>query len=70
MEVDIESRSFGPLAVAEAVELTDRDLKALNTKDEPDRIKPMKLDGVALEGNRTRATLKPGSWNLIRLQPA
>ncbi len=70
MEVDIESRSFGPLAVAEALELTDRDLKALNTKDEPDRIRPMKLDDVALNGNRTRVTLKPGSWNLIRLQPA
>jgi alpha-N-arabinofuranosidase len=70
MEVDIESRSFGRLAIAEALELTDGDLKALNTKEEPNRIKPMKLDDVALDGNRTRATLKPGSWNLIRLELA
>jgi alpha-N-arabinofuranosidase len=70
MEVDIEARSFGRLAVAEALELADGDLKATNTKDDPDRIKPAKLEDISVEGGRIRATLKPGSWNLVSLKAA
>ena len=59
-------QGFSNLLLDEALELRG-DLEAVNTKDDPERIRPMPLDGVTLEGNRLRATLAPASWNLIRL---
>jgi alpha-N-arabinofuranosidase len=67
MEVSLEARSFGPLVVSEALELRHDDLQATNTKDAPDRVKPLPLQGVIVDGNRLRVTLKPASWNVIHL---
>jgi hypothetical protein len=50
----------------DAVELRG-ELEAVNTRDDPDRIRPAPLDGVAIQDSRLRATLAPASWNLIRL---
>jgi alpha-N-arabinofuranosidase len=69
MKVDIDARSFGPLSIKEALELTDQDLQAVNTEDDPDRIKPQRLQDSAVDGSRIQATLKPASWNLISLGP-
>jgi alpha-L-arabinofuranosidase len=67
MEVNIEARSFGELAVTEALELSDSDLNAVNNKEDPDRIRPAKLEDVWVEGGQIRATLQPASWNVISL---
>jgi alpha-N-arabinofuranosidase len=67
MALDVTVKGFPGLSVEEAVELRDRDLEAVNSKEDPDRIKPAPLDGVSVEGHRLRATLAPASWNLIRL---
>ena len=56
--------------MAQALALHDGDLEAANTKDEPERIKPAPLEGVALEGDRLRAMLPPASWNVVRLAPS
>jgi alpha-N-arabinofuranosidase len=69
MTVEIEARSFGTLAVSEALQLADDDLSAVNTKEEPDRVRPEALEDVRVEGNRVRATLRPASWNLVTLGP-
>ena len=56
------------LTVAKAHQLHDKDLKALNTRDKPDRIKPAPLkdvDGQAAQVCRRRS--RPASWNVIRL---
>jgi alpha-L-arabinofuranosidase len=66
MAFDVTTKGFSNLTLEEALELCG-DLEAVNTKNDPDRIRPAPLDGVAIEGNRLRATLAPASWNLIRL---
>jgi alpha-N-arabinofuranosidase len=68
MAVSIEARSFGELAVTEALELSDSDLNAVNNKEDPDRIRPAKLEDVWVEGGQIRATLQPASWNVISLE--
>ena len=50
-----------------ALQLHDTDLKAVNTKAHPDRVKPSTLAGVWAEGNCLTATLLPASWNVIRV---
>jgi alpha-N-arabinofuranosidase len=67
MTVYIEARSFGELIVTEALELFDSDLNAVNDKEDPDRIRPARLEDVWVEGGQIRATLQPASWNVIRL---
>jgi alpha-N-arabinofuranosidase len=67
MDVSLEARSFGRLAIGEALELRHDDLQATNTKDAVERVKPTPLQGVSVEGVQIRARLKPASWNVIHL---
>jgi alpha-N-arabinofuranosidase len=66
LALDVTAKGFSNLAIEDALELCG-DLEAVNSKDDPDRIRPTPLEGVTIEGNRLRATLAPASWNLIRL---
>jgi alpha-N-arabinofuranosidase len=70
MEVSIDARGFGRLAVAEAHELRHDDLKAVNSKDAPENVSPKPLDGVSVDGGKIRMTLKPASWNVARFSAA
>jgi alpha-L-arabinofuranosidase len=67
VDVSLEVRSFGRLAVSEALELRDDDLQATNNGEATERVKPKPLQGVTIEGTRMRAALKPASWNVIHL---
>ena len=67
MTVAVETRGFGALSLAEAVQLRDDDLGAVNSQAAPERVRPSPLETVALEGARLRVTLAPASWNLIAL---
>ena len=67
MTVSIEARGFDNLAVAEALQLRDDDLGAVNSLAAPDRIKPAPLDGVVSEGGKISLRLAPASWNLVAL---
>jgi alpha-N-arabinofuranosidase len=67
MEVSLDARSFGRLAVGEALELRHDNLKATNTRDAAERVKPAPLKGVTVEGGHIRATLQPASWNVVHL---
>jgi alpha-L-arabinofuranosidase len=70
MTISIDARGFSNLAVSQALELRDDDLKAVNSKAAPERIKPAPLKGVSSDGNKLRVTLAPASWNIVRFQPA
>lgn len=70
MPLRIEANGFSGLAVEEAIQLRDKDLKAVNTKDAPDRVTPSKLTGARVEQGVVQATLLPASWNVIRLKVA
>ena len=62
----VNAGGFSGLVVERALQLHDTDLKAVNTKAHPDRVKPSTLAGVWAEGNCLTATLLPASWNVIR----
>jgi alpha-N-arabinofuranosidase len=67
MPLDVQAKDFGALRLREALELSDPDLKAVNNKQDPDRVKPTPLAGVRMEGDRLHAMLPPASWTMIRL---
>jgi len=67
MEVSVEARGCGRLAVSERLELRHDDIKATNTKTAPDKVTPAPLQDVSFNEGRLRATLKPASWNVIHL---
>jgi alpha-N-arabinofuranosidase len=64
----LSAGGFGKLAVKQALQLVDADLKATNTKGDPDRVNPKALAAVRIEGDRVEATLAPASWNVIQMQ--
>ncbi len=68
MPLRVRADGFAKLALDEATQLHDKDLKAINSKKQPDRIKPAKLGDVKVKDGMITATLKPASWNVIRLK--
>ena len=70
LQVDVTARGFKGLQVAQATQLRHDDLKAINTRQTPDKVKPAPLAGVSVAGDRVRMTLPPASWNVVRLAPA
>jgi len=70
LPLEVTARGFGGLVVAGATTLHDADLKAVNTRNVPDRIKPTALTGISVNGGAIATTLPPASWSVIRLAPA
>jgi alpha-N-arabinofuranosidase len=68
--LQIRAKEFAAFELAEALEMHDSDLEAVNTKANPDRIKPTALRKVSIEKDGVRATLAPASWTVIRLKLA
>src|SRR5262245_8458272 len=58
---------FRNLSVKQSLQLCDPDLKAINSKDAPDRITPKPLPTCRANGDRLTAQLAPASWNVIQL---
>jgi alpha-L-arabinofuranosidase len=67
MKIDVEIRNFDQLALKEASALHHSDLNAVNDKAFPMRVKPEPLDKVEPGSKGIVVTLKPASWNVIRL---
>ena len=68
MLLTLELRQFSGWRVREHIVLHDRDLKAVNTETDPDRIKPARAEPPELDGGVLTARLKSQSWNVIRLE--
>jgi alpha-L-arabinofuranosidase len=65
-ELTVELRGFDPgQTLTSALELHHDDLKAINTKDDPDQVSPRDHPAATIENNVLRATLKPLSWNVF-----
>ena len=69
LEVIVDAHGFGRLRLSLARELRDDDLKAVNSKVAPERIRPRPLEGVAVDGGNISMRLAPASWNLVRFEP-
>jgi len=70
MPLELTADGFAGLALDFAHTLHDADLKAVNTKTDPNRVKPSSLAAVKVDGSRVHATLPPASWTVIRLKGA
>ena len=68
MELTVDLRAFGRLAVSGWSVLRHGDLKAVNTKKNPDAVRPAAAKGAALRDGRLTAVLPPASWNVLRLK--
>jgi alpha-N-arabinofuranosidase len=69
MPLEVEAKGFSGMSVERATTLHNGDLTAVNTRSAPERVKPTALSGVGVNGEHIRATLPPGSWNVLRLKP-
>ena len=66
LEIGLRGLSVG--RVVEHSVLADDDPDAVNSLQDPDRVTPHPVDGTVIGADGTlRATLKPLSWNVIRL---
>lgn len=71
MELGVELRSLDQgLRVKEALELWHQDLKACNTSEQPDKVAPAVNTKVSIADGHLTARLKPGSWNVLVLEPS
>ena len=64
--VEIAAEGFAGLAFESATTLHDRILHSVNTKDDPNRIRPRPLSTVSV-ADRVRVHLPAASWNVVRL---
>lgn len=67
MPLDVAMPGFGEIGLVEAVTLHHENLKAVNTKIDPDQVRPTALPGVTSANEHACVTLPPASWSLIRL---
>lgn len=67
MEVTCDLRQYADYKVKEHIVLHDEDLKAVNTEEDPFRIRPEANGTSAMDGGQFAAMLKHKSWNVIRL---
>jgi len=67
LSVQVALPGFATPLLLGAQQLCDADLDAANTAQQPERIAPKWLDGIAVGVDQARFTLAPASWNVIRL---
>ena len=60
-------RGMPGYAVAEHWVLSHPDLKAVNTREQPEKVRPRADGDAAVRDGQLTATLAPASWNVIRL---
>jgi alpha-N-arabinofuranosidase len=68
MKLNVTARGFGALSLQHARTLHDRDLEAVNTRSQPDRVGPQDLSDVEVHEGRIVASLPSASWTVIRLK--
>ena len=67
IQLNMDLRQFAEYEIIEHVVLQDEELYAVNTEENPDRIKPTACHAGAVCGGKLTATLQHKSWNMIRL---
>src|SRR5215468_12499859 len=67
LPLDLRAGGYAGLAVKQALQLCDADLKSINSRDNPDRVQPQPLKAVKAAQDRLEATLAPASWTVIQL---
>ena len=70
IELEMPLRQFAGYRVAEHAVMQDEDLYAVNTEENPERIKPIAGEGSKVEDGKLTTVLGHKSWNMIRLSRA
>jgi len=65
--VDIDLRALHPRSIGEHLLLADEDIRATNTADRPDRVRPRRPDDARLDGDRLTLSLPAVSWTALTL---
>lgn len=65
MELTVELRGMGARALVESHELHHADIKAINSKSNPDVVVPTPHADASIKDGVLKATLKPLSWNVF-----
>jgi len=65
--LSVDLSGFSEAKMIEHTVIRHNDLKAVNTADNPGVVKPQLESGTVVEQGRLAATLKPRSYNLVRL---
>ncbi|WP_194542228.1 arabinosylfuranosidase ArfA [Paenibacillus sp. JZ16] len=68
MELNVDVRSFEEVRLIEHIVLESDDLKAVNTKTEPNRVAPRSGGQSKVDKGRVHSVLSRASWNVIRLE--
>ncbi len=69
-DLELDVSGFEGWQLMEHIEMFSKDLKAANTFENPDAVKPVQNTATKLEAGKVQATLQPLSWNVIRLKKA
>ena len=68
--LESDLRGFGKLEIVEHIVLHHEDVKAVNTEENPDNVKPGAGNGGKMDGGVLSVPLGKLSWNVIRLKKA
>ncbi len=67
IELSCDLRAFGNLKPLEHIVLHHDDVKAVNTEDEPGKVRPIAGENGNMDGGRFTVIIPALSWNVIRL---
>ncbi len=67
IEVSMDLRQFGAYHIAEHVLMSNEDMYAVNTEENPGNVVPVCADNSRVEDGVLKALLQKHSWNMIRL---
>jgi len=70
LSLDVDLRAFPSLRLAGHTIVADDDIRAVNTREQPDRVVPREHDGARIVRRNLHAELPAVSWSCIRLVPA
>jgi alpha-N-arabinofuranosidase len=66
MDLEVVLRGFGEgLTILDAQQVTHANMKAVNTKDDPNNVAPAPIADIHVVGPLLKAKLAPASWNVI-----
>ncbi|TVY10555.1 arabinosylfuranosidase ArfA [Paenibacillus cremeus] len=68
LPLHVDLRSFGSCRLLEHLVLEHDNLKAVNTAEQPDNVKPHSKGNAVVTGTSVDASLAKASWNVIRLK--
>lgn len=68
LEVSCDLRQFADYRVEEHIILTNDDLKAVNTEENPDCVAPVAGNASRMENGQFSTVFGKHSWNVVRLK--